>query len=152
MTNPGTKIRSRNGDSAVEIRLGQIAAFQPVIAAYEKTLGSKNERQSRVLQRAPDEKPSTSSTPFTPMFSQPGMAGSLDRAIYRVRQFGTPACFRGGFRRDGSYPIDYRRRQPPDRTASSRSQAVCSLTRWLRAVDRRSGPMRDARRSMISCS
>ncbi|HEY5954399.1 MAG TPA: hypothetical protein VIT18_08535 [Terrimicrobiaceae bacterium] len=65
-----------NGDSAVEIRLGQIAAFQPVIAAYEKTLGSKTSDKA-AASKAPDEKSSTSSTPFTPMFSQPGMAGSL---------------------------------------------------------------------------
>jgi hypothetical protein len=66
-----------NGNSLVEIRLGEIAAFQPIIAAYEKTLGSKKSEKSDAGSTNPDEKASGSDTPFTPMFSQPGMAGSL---------------------------------------------------------------------------
>jgi hypothetical protein len=66
-----------NGSSLAEIRLGEIAAFQPVIAAYEKTLGSKKSEKSAAEPTKPDEKTSGSDTPFTPMFSQPGMAGSL---------------------------------------------------------------------------
>jgi hypothetical protein len=66
-----------NGSSLVEIRLGEIAAFQPVIAAYEKTLGSKKSEKSAAGSTNPDEKTSGSDTPFTPMFSQPGVAGSL---------------------------------------------------------------------------
>ena len=66
-----------NGSSLVEIRLGEIAAFQPVIAAYEKTLGSKKSEKSAEGSKNPDEKASASDTSVTPMFSQPGMAGSL---------------------------------------------------------------------------
>jgi hypothetical protein len=66
-----------HGNSLAEIRLGEIAAFQPVIAAYEKTLGSKKADKSAAGSTNPDEKASGSDTPFTPMFSQPGMAGSL---------------------------------------------------------------------------
>jgi hypothetical protein len=64
------------GGSAVEIRLGEIAAFQPVIAAYEKTLGSKKSDKAASA-KASGEKSETSDTPFTPLFSQPGMAGGL---------------------------------------------------------------------------
>jgi hypothetical protein len=68
---------SKSGESsAVEIRLGEIAAFQPVIAAYEKTLGAKKSEKS-TASKDPAEKADTSDTSFTPMFSQPGMAGSL---------------------------------------------------------------------------
>ena len=63
-----------NGSSLVEIRLGEIAAFQPVIAAYEKTLGSKKSAKSAPGTTNPEEKTTGSDTPFTPMFSQPGMA------------------------------------------------------------------------------
>jgi hypothetical protein len=71
-----SKDSQSKGDSAVEIRLGQIAAFQPVITAYEKTLGTKTSDKA-AASKTPDEKSSASSTSFTPMFSQPGMAGSL---------------------------------------------------------------------------
>jgi hypothetical protein len=64
------------GGSAVEIRLGEIAAFQPVIAAYEKTLGSKKSDKAAST-KASGEKSETSDTSFTPLFSQPGMAGGL---------------------------------------------------------------------------
>jgi len=66
-----------NESSLVEIRLGEVAAFQPVIAAYEKTLGSKKSEKAAPSSTNPSEKRSGSDTPFTPMFSQPGMAGSL---------------------------------------------------------------------------
>ena len=45
-----------NGSSLVEIRLGEIAAFQPVISAYEKTLGSKKSEKSAAGSTNPDEK------------------------------------------------------------------------------------------------
>jgi hypothetical protein len=64
-------------NSAIEIRLGEIAAFQPVIAAYEKTLGSKKSDKAAAASKTPDEKSTASETSFTPMFSQPGTAGSL---------------------------------------------------------------------------
>ena len=75
--NRSTKDSKSNGSSLVEIRLGEIAAFQPVIAAYEKTLGSKKSEKSAAGSTNPAEKTSGSETPFTPMFSQPGMTGSL---------------------------------------------------------------------------
>jgi hypothetical protein len=80
-----SKDSKSEGSSPVEIRLGQIAAFQPVIAAYEKTLGSKKSDKSdkATASKTPGDKPDTSDkpeasdTPFTPLFSQPGMAGSI---------------------------------------------------------------------------
>ncbi len=74
--NQSGKDSKSGGTSPVEIRLGEIAAFQPIIAAYEKTLGSKKGDKSAGSNN-PGEKASSSDTPFTPMFSQPGMAGSL---------------------------------------------------------------------------
>jgi hypothetical protein len=75
--NRSAKDSKSNGSSLVEIRLGEIAAFQPVIAAYEKTLGSKKSEKSAAGSTNPAEKTSGSDTPFTPMFSRPGMTGSL---------------------------------------------------------------------------
>jgi hypothetical protein len=75
--NQSSKDSKSNGNSLVEIRLGEIAAFQPVIAAYEKTLGSKKSEKSAAGSTSAEEKTKGSDTPFTPMFSQPGMAGSL---------------------------------------------------------------------------
>src|SRR4029450_2908842 len=75
--NRSAKDSKSNGSSLVEIRLGEIAAFQPVIAAYEKTLGSKKSEKSAAGSTNPAEKTSGSDAPFTPMFSQPGMTGSL---------------------------------------------------------------------------
>jgi hypothetical protein len=60
----------------VEIRLGEITAFQPIIAAYEKTLGSKKSDKA-ASSKASGEKSETSDSSFTPLFSQPGMAGGL---------------------------------------------------------------------------
>jgi hypothetical protein len=72
-----SKDSKSDGTSPIEIRLGQIAAFQPVIAAYEKTLGSKKAEKPAVASKDSGEKKESSDTSFTPMFSQPGMAGSL---------------------------------------------------------------------------
>jgi hypothetical protein len=84
---PSKDTKSNEG-SVIEIRLGEIEAFQPVIAAYEKTLGSKKSDKAAAGSKSaedsknPEEKSTasetpSSETPFTPMFSQPGMAGSL---------------------------------------------------------------------------
>jgi hypothetical protein len=75
--NQSAKDSKTKDNSVVEIRLGEIAAFQPVISAYEKTLGSKKSEKSTGGPVNPNEKASGSETPFTPMFSQPGMAGPL---------------------------------------------------------------------------
>ena len=72
-----SKDSKSNGTAPIEIRLGEIAAFQPVIAAYEKTLGPKKGDKASAATKDPDEKTKSSDTPFTPMFSQPGMAGPL---------------------------------------------------------------------------
>jgi hypothetical protein len=75
--NQASKDSKSNGNSLVEIRLGEIAAFQPAIAAYEKTLGSKKSEKSAAGSTNPEEKAKGSDTPFTPMFSRPGMPGSF---------------------------------------------------------------------------
>jgi hypothetical protein len=73
----GSQKDSKSGGSSVaEIRLGEIEAFKPVIAAYEKTLGPKKAEKSSDSSKSA-EKTGTSDTSFTPMFSQPGMGGSL---------------------------------------------------------------------------
>jgi hypothetical protein len=75
--NQASKDSKSNGNSLVEIRLGEIAAFQPAIAAYEKTLGSKKSEKSAAGSTNPEEKAKGSDTPFTPMFSRPGIPGSF---------------------------------------------------------------------------
>lgn len=68
------------GKSSVEIRLTEISAFQPFIAAYEKTLASRNSEKSTVTSK-PEEKPDTSDIPFRPMFSEPGLGGPLPQSL-----------------------------------------------------------------------
>jgi len=68
------------GKAPVEIRLTEISAFQPFIAAYEKTLASRNSEKSTVTSK-PEEKPDTSDTPFRPMFSEPGLGGPLPQSL-----------------------------------------------------------------------
>jgi hypothetical protein len=60
--------------SPVEIRLGEISAFQPFIAAYEKTLASKSNESAP---GEPEEKSGNSDIPFRPLFSEPGLGGPL---------------------------------------------------------------------------
>jgi hypothetical protein len=67
--------------SSVEIRLAQISAFQPFIAAYEKTLAAKeSEKSSTTGNSGVTETPSV---PFRPMFSQPRLGGSLAQTLPR---------------------------------------------------------------------
>ena len=66
--------------SPVEIRLGEISAFQPFIAAYEKTLASKS-REESIAPSKPEEKSDKSDTPFGPMFSEPGLGGPLPQPL-----------------------------------------------------------------------
>ena len=70
------EIKKSGGRSPVEIRLGEISAFQPFIAAYEKTLASKSSEES-ITPSKPEEKSDKSDTPFRPMFSEPGLGGPL---------------------------------------------------------------------------
>jgi hypothetical protein len=65
--------------SITEIRLAEISAFQPVIAAYEKTLASKSSERSTATSKS-GEKPNTSDVPFRPMFAEPGLRGPLPQA------------------------------------------------------------------------
>jgi hypothetical protein len=68
------------GKSPVEIRLKEISAFQPFIAAYEKTLASRNSEKSTVTGK-PEQKPDTSDIPFRPMFSESGLGGPLPQSL-----------------------------------------------------------------------
>jgi hypothetical protein len=61
--------------SLTEIRLAEITAFQPFIAAYEKTLAPKSE--SSTARNSAGEESETSDVPFRPMFSEPGLGGPL---------------------------------------------------------------------------
>jgi hypothetical protein len=72
---PQTDAKSEQ-KSVAEIRLAEISAFQPFIAAYEKTLGSERP----TVASKPSEKPETSDVPFRPMFSEPGLGGPLPKA------------------------------------------------------------------------
>jgi hypothetical protein len=65
--------------SVAEIRLAEISAFQPLIAAYEKTLTSKSSESSTATGK-PGETPKTSDVPFKPMFSEPGLGGPRPQA------------------------------------------------------------------------
>jgi hypothetical protein len=65
--------------SVAQMRLAEISAFQPFIAAYEKTLASKSSERSTAASK-PGEKPETSDVPFRPMFSRPGLGGPLPQA------------------------------------------------------------------------
>jgi hypothetical protein len=71
----------KSGEKApVEIRLTEISAFQPFIAAYEQTLASKNSEKSTATSK-PEEKPDASDLPFRPMFSEPGLRGPLPQSF-----------------------------------------------------------------------
>jgi hypothetical protein len=59
-----------------EIRLSEISAFQPLIAAYEKTLASKEGKKPASADKL-NEKTETSDVPFKPLFSEPGLGGPL---------------------------------------------------------------------------
>ncbi len=64
------KSKDKNQSADIEIRLGEIAAFQPLIDAYEKSLADKNKSASST-----DEKSRTGSTtnpPIQSLFSGPG--------------------------------------------------------------------------------
>ena len=79
--------RQKSGESSpVEIRLGEIAAFQPLIAAYEMTLAPKSSEKSMAqsnpeAQSKPDEKSDDSGVPFRRMFSEPGLGGPLPQPL-----------------------------------------------------------------------
>ena len=70
--------KNANSDqkSVAEIRLGEISAFQPLIAAYEKTLAPKKTASSASSKNS-EVRSDTSDVPFKPMFSEPGLGGPL---------------------------------------------------------------------------
>lgn len=73
--NPKAEGDRKSGEKApVEIRLAEVSAFQPFIAAYEKTLASKKDEKPTATRAAG---PDTSDIPFRPMFSEPGLGGPL---------------------------------------------------------------------------
>jgi hypothetical protein len=75
--NPDSDDNSESQSKPIaEIRLSEIAAFQPLIAAYEKTLASKESKKS-ALPSKPQDKTDTSDVPFRPLFSEPGLGGPL---------------------------------------------------------------------------
>jgi hypothetical protein len=71
--------------SVAEIRLAEISAFQPFIAAYEKTRAPKSSEGSTETRKA-GEKHETSDVPFRPMFSEPGLGGPLPQAWQSLRR------------------------------------------------------------------
>ena len=66
--------------SIAEIRLAEISAFQPFIAAYEKTLAPKSTEKASTTSK-PEETPDTSSRSVKPMFSQPSLGGPLPETL-----------------------------------------------------------------------
>jgi hypothetical protein len=76
-TNPNSDENSRSQSKPIaEIRLSEISAFQPLIAAYENTLASKDRKKSAPTSK-PEDKTDTSDVPFKPLFSEPGLGGPL---------------------------------------------------------------------------
>jgi hypothetical protein len=64
------------GTAPLEIRLSEISAFEPLIAAYEKTLaGKQNSKPASASETG--EKPDNSEVPFKALFSEPGLGGPL---------------------------------------------------------------------------
>ncbi len=70
----GEQAGTKKDDDAVEIRLAELAPFQPLIDAYEKSLADKKS-DTAPDKGAPGE--SDSKTPFRSLFSQPGVPGSV---------------------------------------------------------------------------
>jgi len=73
------KNASSEGKAPVEIRLSEISAFQPFIAAYEKTLSAKKSEKKATATN--NGKSDTSDIPFRPMFSEPGLGGPLRQPL-----------------------------------------------------------------------
>ncbi len=63
--------------SVAEIRLAEISAFQPLIAAYEETLAIASSEKGAPTSNP--EKPEAYDTPFRPMFSEPSLRGPLNQ-------------------------------------------------------------------------
>jgi hypothetical protein len=74
--NPKSKKANSREKSGVEIRLAEISAFQPLIAAYEKTLAAKESEKLSAAYSAEEK-----TAPFRPMFSQPSFGGQLAQTL-----------------------------------------------------------------------
>jgi hypothetical protein len=78
---PKSEKKAKSGEkSSVEIQLAEVSAFQPYVAAYEKTLAPQNSEKSSTTNK-PGEKTDISGVPFTPMFSQPSLGGPLPQTL-----------------------------------------------------------------------
>lgn len=59
--------------AALELRLAEVAAFQPLIDAYEKTLADKNGDASQSPEKPPGNSSMASTTPMNNLFGKSGM-------------------------------------------------------------------------------
>jgi hypothetical protein len=77
---PKSQKKAKSGEKSIaEIQLAEVSAFQPFIAAYEKTLAPQNSEKSSTTNKSGETE--TPSVPFTPMFSQPSLGGPLSQAL-----------------------------------------------------------------------
>ena len=68
-----SKSKDKNKPADIEIRLGEIAAFQPIIDAYEKSLADKKKSPSTTDEKSrTGSNGSTASQPIQSLFSGPG--------------------------------------------------------------------------------
>jgi hypothetical protein len=74
------KKENSQGNAPVEIRLSEISAFQPFIAAYEKTLAAKKSEKSTATSTS-EGKTGAADIPFRPMFSERGLGGPLPQPL-----------------------------------------------------------------------
>ncbi|HRJ72049.1 MAG TPA: hypothetical protein PLS03_07475 [Terrimicrobiaceae bacterium] len=66
--------KGENEDGTWEIRLAELAPFQPLIDAYEKSIAEKNSNTAADKNASEDR---TAQAPFRALFSQPGVPGSV---------------------------------------------------------------------------
>ena len=76
--------------SVAEIRLAEISAFQPLIAAYEETLAIASTEKGAATSNP--EKPEAYDTPFRPMFSEPSLRGSLNQGWRSLGSSAVPSA------------------------------------------------------------
>ncbi len=69
--------KASTNNSAIEIQLAEISAFQPLISAYEATLGPAESPQSKKSDPNSNTDASDADEPGRRLFSGPGTAGAL---------------------------------------------------------------------------
>jgi len=85
----GSESKSSNSDNPLfELKLKEIAVFQPLIDAYEKTVSDK---KSKDAETAKSNQPKTPDEPVRALFSSPGMTGPLPQAFTGMAN-GNPAA------------------------------------------------------------